>query len=477
MLTRDVRNVLQCISKCMIYNTASYKPLKHFWLLLSGRKMNAPGDKKPTKKDVSQLIKETEAAKRVAHINEVFLKTITESLPQYVFWKDTHSVYLGCNKNYARLVGLSSPEDIVGKTDQDLYWQVTGDTAEVFQQGDKDTIAGQPITNQEEVLALPNGTTLITLVSKLPIIDNNEVIGIVGYFTDITELKYKEKELVKAKQEAEAANIAKSAFITNISHDIRTPLTGMIGMSRILQKAAHDQQSKTAASNLLKSGNILLDLLNEVIEMAKLDSGELPVHEVKFSMKELVHDLGILVTPSANEKSLTLTIHYDEDIPHYVLGDQTRLHRVLLNLVSNAIKFTKEGKVDIFVKLVKAEERDLVVKILVKDTGIGIPEKDKKLIFSKFNRLDPAYKGKYQGFGLGLAIVKQFISEMEGEVYVDSEPEVGSTFTCILPLKKSLLDDPANLASPGKEAISQHELTSMKQYNAPHILDQTFSRI
>lgn len=406
-----------------------------------------PQDESIENKQVSRLIEERESAKRVAHVNEVFLKNITQALPQYVFWKDIHSVYLGCNNNYATLVGLRSPEDIIGKTDHDLMWLPTGHTSETFQEGDKATIAGHPVTNQEEILALPNGKTLITLVSKLPIMDGKKVIGIVGYFTDITELKQKEKELMKAKQQAEAANEAKSAFITNMSHDIRTPLAGMIGMTRILNKELKTSKGKEAAHNLLVAENVLLNLLNEVIEATKLTSEDFPVYEVKFSMKELIHDLVVLLTPSAQEKRLTLKIKYDDDIPGYLVGDHTRIHRILLNLLSNAIKFTQRGGVEIIVKLAKKEGRHLTLKVLVEDTGVGISPENQQIIFSRFSRLEAAYKGNHKGFGLGLYIVKQFISELDGEIYVASEEGKGSIFTCIIPVKQALLDEPTNKVS------------------------------
>ena len=125
---------------------------------------------------------------------EILYRNITTSLPQYVFWKDLNSVYLGCNKNYSNLLGLSSTDAIIGKTDADLNWQHFGHSADNFKQDDEATIAGNPITNKEEILSLPNGKTLITLVSKLPISENNKVFGIVGYFTDITELRNKEEK-------------------------------------------------------------------------------------------------------------------------------------------------------------------------------------------------------------------------------------------------------------------------------------------
>ncbi|MCE3268684.1 MAG: putative sensory histidine-kinase / response regulator [Burkholderiales bacterium] len=418
--------------------------------------------KEEAQQKVSKLIEEKESAKRVAHINEVFLRNITRALPQYVFWKDINSVYLGCNKNYADLVGLNSPEEIIGKTDIDLLWQPTGDTAETFQKGDQDTIDGRPIINQEEILALPSGKTLITLVSKLPIIDNGQVLGIVGYFTNITELKNKERELIKAKREAEAANEAKSTFLTNISHDIRTPLTGMIGMTKILLDELNTPQGKEAANNLLKAENILLNLLNEVIEVTKLASDALPLYEVKFSIRELIDDLYALVSPSAYEKSLKLSLEYDNNIPNYVIGDQKRIHRILLNLVSNAIKFTSQGQVKIIVQLAEQQGRNLILKISIKDTGIGISKENQQIIFSRFTRLEPSYKGTHKGSGLGLSIVKQFISEIEGEIYVESEEGKGAIFTCIIPLKQALLDEPEHKTELKVNADSSYELKSIK---------------
>jgi PAS domain S-box-containing protein len=235
-----------------------------------------------------------------AYIIEISLKNITQSLPNYIFWKDAQSVYLGCNENFARLVGLRMPEEIIGKTDKDLNWQPVGDTAERFQQGDQATLAGRPITNQEETLALPNGKKLITLVSKLPILDDDHrVLGIVGYFTDITLLKKKERELRQAKRQAESANQAKSVFITNISHDIRTPLTGLLGMAKVLQQEVQTAQGKAAAADLFKAGMMLLNLLNEVIEFSRCESGNLPIHEVKFDLLEVIQSMVTLLKPSA----------------------------------------------------------------------------------------------------------------------------------------------------------------------------------
>lgn len=419
--------------------------------------------------EVTRLIKEAESAKELAQVNEAFLKNITRVLPQYVFLKDTSSMYIWCNQNYATLVGLDSPDDIVGKTDQDLNWQSVGHTAETFQKGDKDTIEGHPITNQEEVLALPSGKTIVTLVSKLPIIDNGKVLGIVGYFTDITELKNKEKEIIKAKKQAEIANEAKSTFISNISHDVRTPLAGIIGMARILSKEVQTEEGQVAAYNLVRSADVLLDLMNEVIEVTKLASDELPVYDVKFNIRNLIEQISVLEKPSAQEKHLALNVNIDKRIPRYLIGDKTRIHRILLNLVSNAIKFTQHGSVDIVLRLSKQEGKDIVIKLLVKDTGIGMHPEHQNIIFSRFGRLEAAYKGNYKGSGLGLSIVKQFITEIDGEIYVESKPGEGSTFTCVIPLKKALLDEPDNEAIESIQPEMSNKESETKLNDNPEI--------
>lgn len=390
-----------------------------------------------------------------AHIFEVFLKNMTQSLPNFIFWKDKKSIYLGCNENFAHLVGLSRPEDIVGKSDQHLNWQPTGHSAEEFIKGDQDTLNGHPITNQEEILVLPNGKKLVTLVSKLPIVDEDgRPLGIVGYFTDITALKNQERELRQAKQQADAANQAKSAFITNISHDMRTPLSGIIGMAQQLAEKLRHEPDKRIAQDLIQSSEVLLNFLNEVIEFSRHAAGDLPVYDIQFNLREIVDHIVRLVKPSVQEKKLDFQVEYDAQIPSVLIGDPVRIQRILLNLVSNAIKFTPEGSVELRLTCLRRKHRHRVIQLEVNDTGIGIPPDKQTLIFSRFERLHPAYQGRYPGSGLGLALVKQFITELDGEIAVNSREKQGTCFTAWIPLRESL----APQHSPEfSELISPHD--------------------
>ena len=387
-----------------------------------------------------------------ADIFEIFFKNITQSLPNYIFWKDTQSVYLGCNKNFARLVGLHRPEEIVGKTDQDLNWQPLGHSAEKFQQSD-----------YEEILALPNGKKVVALVSKLPILDeNHRILGMVGYFTDITLLKKKEIALQRAKRQAEAATQAKSAFISNISHDLRTPLTGLLGMAELLQQEVQSAQGKAAAADLLNAGQVLLNLLNEVIEFSRCESGNLPVQKIKFDLLAVIQSMAELLKPSAQEKKLEYRINLDKNLPRYVMSDAVRLKRILLNLLSNAIKFTHQGHVEFSARVIRRTERGAMVEFQVRDTGIGIPKDQHASIFTRFHRLHPAYEGQYPGAGLGLTLVKEFVEDLKGEIHIESTEGQGSTFSCLIPLLSPLSKKAQNaplMASPQSLPISKKPLS------------------
>ena len=380
-----------------------------------------------------------------SHITEIFLKQFTQFLPQFVFWKDAYSIYLGCNQRYAELVGLSSPDAIVGKSDGDLPWQPGGNTAVFFRQGDLETLSGKPIVNQEETLVLPNGQKITALVSKLPIRnDNGEALGIVECFSDITELKEKERELQAAKQQAEAANQAKSAFIANISHDIRTPLSGLVGFAEIAASRLQAPNQQEDLQYLVQAGYALLSLLNKVIEFSRLECGALPHSELKFNLAELIDHVLALERPSAAARKLALTVTVDKRIPAYLIGDSVRLHRILLNLISNAVKFTHTGFVGLTAELAQQRSRELILKLVIQDSGVGIPADQQALIFSRFTRLIPSYQGQYPGSGLGLAVVKQFINDLQGEIYVESKEQHGSIFTCLIPCRQALIPDAEN---------------------------------
>ena len=275
--------------------------------------------------------------------------------------------------------------------------------------------------------------------------ENGVIIGVVGtsidITNDITKLKQRELELIQAKEKAEAANQAKTEFLANMRHDIRTPLAGIVGFSEILKSEANEPRIKEYADNLIASSHALLGLMDEVLEAIKVSSGEIPLLKKKFNLSDTLTSITQLYAAKASEKNLDLSVVLGDNLPQFIIGDKIRFHRIALELVGNALNFTATGHVAIRAELGKQDQQSLVIRLTVSDTGIGIPKDKQQDIYVQFKRLTPSYQGIYKGAGLGLSIVKQFIDELGGEIYVDSGSGKGTVFTCLIPMQIPLLDD------------------------------------
>ncbi|WP_058534375.1 response regulator [Legionella saoudiensis] len=245
----------------------------------------------------------------------------------------------------------------------------------------------------------------------------------------------------KAQHNAEVANKAKAEFLSNMRHDIRTPLSGIMGFSELLRAEANEPRIKEYADNLVASSHALLNLMDEILETVRVSTGEVPTQKKKFDLYQLFQQIEALYKARALEKRLKLSLIWDKTLPRFVIGDKIRIHRIVLELVANALKFTNKGFVSIRVELAKKQERNFVMKLIVHDSGIGMSQENQQDIYLQFKRLTPSYQGIYKGPGLGLYVVKQFIDDLAGEIYVASELHKGTSFTCIIPLQESLLND------------------------------------
>ncbi len=296
---------------------------------------------------------------------------------------------------------------------------------------------------RQHTTALPNGEKIIQLSSKIPLRDEKgNIIGVIGNTVDITALKKIETELREAKEKLEKANSIKTEFIRNMEHDIRTPFSGVWGITNVLWQRETEPEKKELLGDVTNCTKELLDYCNGILDYAKIEQGNLPLLEKKFNIHKLIDSVITIETPPAKYKKLNLTLEYDENLPIILVGDQYRLQRILINLVSNAIKFTQQGEVKLCVKLVKLQDnKNAIIRFIVEDTGIGIPQEKQDFIYEKFAKVIPSNKGTYKGIGLGLKIVKQFIEEMGGEIDLKSEPGQGSTFVCTLPFKLPLVSD------------------------------------
>ncbi|CEG56166.1 ATP-binding protein [Legionella fallonii] len=377
------------------------------------------------------------------------LKNLVDTLPGDIYWKDTKGVWLGlntrCVESLYRLgfINEIDKKQVIGKTDYQLFDQKS---ASGYRQTELEVMKKGAELSREELAHLPSGEIVTLLSTKRPLWDKDgKIIGIIGNTIDISRLKKIEMELHQAKEAAEVANHAKTAFLANMRHDIRTPLSGIVGFSEIIKSESTEPNIKEHAANLVASSHALLDLLDEVLEAVKISSGEIPLLKRKFNLVQNFEHITALYSAKAQEKGLNLSFTIDDSLPKFVIGDKIRVHRIVLELVGNALNFTQVGHVTIAVILAKREHRNLTLKITVTDSGIGIPQEKQQEVYIQFNRLTPSYQGIYKGSGLGLYIVKKFIEELGGEIYVESELDKGTCFTCLIPVQEPLLDDDSGI--------------------------------
>lgn len=374
--------------------------------------------------------------------------SIIDHIPNhYIFWKDKNSVYLGCNTALASSLGLKSTTEIVGKTDFDLPTKKEESVA--YRADDKQVMdSKQPKLNIEEPQTLPDGTKRILLTSKVPLLDENgESQGIVAIYSDITQQKLNELKLMESNQKLEKLSQVKSEFIRNISHDIRTPLAGIQQILRAIHDGTLPEEDfAEMAFSGWEASNKLMDLFNQIIDVSKKENFDFEDRIVKFDLYKLLKELYKTYEVVAKHKGLKLEIEYSENVPHYLKGKHWRLHRILLNLLGNALKFTEKGSVKLLVEKSQESNDDIILRFSVIDTGIGISKEKHEAIFEPFSRLNPAYQNKYQGSGLGLHVVKDYVEKLKGEIYVESDVGEGSMFTCILPFKRPILNNDNDVA-------------------------------
>lgn len=375
-----------------------------------------------------------------------FIAELLKQIPSYVFWKNKESRYIGCNDVFAKSLGFERPEEIIGKTDYDLPTSIEESNA--YRADDLQVMeTGIPKLNIEETQTLKDGEQRYLLTNKVPLYNNNEVIGILGIYTDITELKKTQQALLKSKEKAEAANQLKTEFIQNMQHDIRTPVSGLISGLEILQENIdkfqelpdnkHYEHVKDIANLTEKAAKQIQLFLNDVIDFENIDYLTRPIQKKQVELKQLIDGIINAEFLAAKTKGIALQAHIDNDVPEMVYGDEYRLRRILLNLIGNAVKFTNDGRVDLMVKIQKQELDKVHIKFTIADTGVGIPYDKLNTIFEKYTRVTPTNQNQYQGLGLGLYRVKSFIESLDGQIAVESEVNHGTRFYVTLPLMTS----------------------------------------
>jgi PAS domain S-box-containing protein len=370
------------------------------------------------------------------------LRSFIDNVPDLMYVKDVESRFVVANSAVARLFGVEKPEDLLGKIDFDFFPR---EFAMSFYEDEQRIIrTGQPMFDCEETVGeLATNEIRHILTTKIPVFGRDgQVTGVAGIGRNITERKKSEDALrdgnrqlqeatARANElalEAAAANRAKSRFLANMSHEIRTPMNGVIGMNQLLLETDLTAEQRRYVEVAQSSGRTLLALIDDILDLSKIEAGKVSLEKRSFNLKHTVEDVVQLLRVQASAKGLHIDARISSRIPECLRGDSHRLRQVLTNLAANAIKFTAQGAVTLEAELDSLREGAATVRFTVADTGIGIRPDQIQALFSAFVQADASTTRKFGGTGLGLAISKQLVEMMGGSIGVTSREGEGSTF-------------------------------------------------
>lgn len=375
--------------------------------------------------DITARIRVEEELRR----SQVFLDSIIENIPDMVFVKDAGALrFVRFNRAGEELIGHSR-DDLIGRNDHDLF---PAEQADRFVAADRGVLErGELADIAEEEIDTPHQGRRILHTKKIPIPGpDGEPAYLLGISEDITERRRADDALRAAKDEAERANRAKSEFLSRMSHELRTPLNSILGFAQLLELDELSGEQAEAVSHILKGGRHLLELINEVLDISRIEAGTIALSLEPVALDTMIEECLELVRPQAQARSIELI--NDDGRRRHVQADRQRLRQVMLNLLSNAVKFNHDGGT----LTVACEHEDDFVRILVTDTGPGIRADRLDRLFTPFDRLDADASG-VQGTGLGLALSLRLVEAMHGTIEVDTEPGLGSTFSFVLPVGQS----------------------------------------
>ncbi|GAE90559.1 hypothetical protein JCM21531_4182 [Acetivibrio straminisolvens JCM 21531] len=305
--------------------------------------------------------------------------------------------------------------------------------------------------DDEEFRLVPKGTVELNMLAE----NFNELYS--SFHNELVRRKKAEETMKAARDEADQANRAKSEFLASMSHEIRTPINSIIGYQYLLKNSVLSPQQRKYVENIGLAAKNLLAIINQILDFSKIEAGRMVLEEVDFNIDDVLNELMIIVGMEAERKGIEIRIKVVEDVPRFLKGDITRLKQVIMNLVSNGIKFTHEGYISVRVELIEKNEENACIKFSVTDTGIGISEEQKKLLFQAFTQGDASTSRKYGGTGLGLAICKRLVELMKGEINVESEVGKGSTFSFSLRLKIASCNEKSNGKSKSVDTEEQYK--------------------
>ena len=353
-----------------------------------------------------------------------YLISVLNAVPDPLFVKDEEHRFLQANDAYCQLVGRTVDE-LLGKCDQDFF---PPEQASLFEQQENQIFAQGYAAEFEERLTNPAGVSHFFLTKKVAYQLGSDQKILIGIIRLITERKQFEEALREAKESAEVASRTKSLFLSNMTHELRTPMNGVLGMTSLLLDTALDEEQQTLVNTIRASGDALLAIINQILDYSKIEADKLELEETNFDLRVMIEETLDLVAPQATAKGLTLAYFIDNSVPLQLRQDVTRIRQILTNLMSNAVKFTETGEVTVTVSIKTQGALSSLIQFAVQDSGIGIPSERIDALFQSFRQVDATIARRFGGTGLGLAISKRLAEAMGGNMWLESEVGHGSTF-------------------------------------------------
>jgi two-component system, sensor histidine kinase and response regulator len=393
---------------------------------------------------LEKLLEERKQSEERARRDHQMIRLLLDSTAEGIYGVNKDGVCTFANSSCLRLLGYQRESDLLGKKMHELIHHTRADgtpfplaECKMHQAFEK----CEDSHGDDEILWRRDGSSFPGEYWSHLIFKEEKKIGAVISLMDITERKRSEEELRAAKDAAEDANRSKSQFLANMSHEIRTPMNGILGMAELTLDTDLTQEQRDNLGLVRLSAESLLTVLNDILDFSKIEAGKLEFESIPFDMRESLGEAMQTLGFRSHQKGLELMYEVFPEVPESLIGDPGRLRQIVVNLVGNAIKFTERGEIVVFVTMESEQEDKVCLRVSVRDTGIGIPRDKQGKIFEAFSQADGSTTRKFGGTGLGLTISTKLVEMMGGRIWVESEPNRGSTFhfTCWMGVQAKVL--------------------------------------
>ena len=413
---------------------------------------------------LEEALVQANAASRDLTLQKTTLQTIIDSIPDLVFSKDLDFRYTLLNASCVDYLNTNR-ESVIGRNDAELNFP--DEVAEKMVSVDKRIIAGERRVVYDDWIPSFAGEARYLETTKAPIVQEGTVVGIVGISRDITEKMQMEKQLEAALVQAEAASKAKTDFLSTMSHEIRTPMNAILGIAEIqLQNDVLSSETKDALSKIHSAGDLLLGIINDILDLSKIEAGKLELVPAPYDVASLINDVVTLNMMRIGSKPIEFKLSVDKNTLATLCGDELRIKQILNNLLSNAFKYTVRGMVELVIFTEIKTESDVVLEVEVKDTGLGMTKEQINKLFDEYTRFNTKANRTTEGTGLGMNITRNLVSMMEGEIIVESVPDKGSTFTVRLPQR-----------SVDSEVLGQELVSNLENFRSSSIKQMKRSQV